>query len=109
MRLNILEEKAFSGLQPRSLYILRWNLVRIVDLEPSKKRLLESYSNDACDLLLMSFHGHVHGELPLHGNDDEDELFQQHDEHGERQNCGLVNVYLNIFYMIIILRIRKRL
>ena len=109
MRLNILEEKAFSGLQPRLLYISRWNLVRIIDQEPSKKHLLESYLNDAYDLLLMSFHGHVHGELPLHGNDDEDELFQQHDEHGERQNCGLENVYLNIFYMIIILAIRKRL
>ena len=68
----------------------------IVDLEPSKKRLLESYSNDACDHLLMSFHGHVHGELPPHENDDEDELFQQHGERDVLQNCGLENVYLTI-------------
>ena len=100
MRLNILEEKAFSGLQPRSLYILRWNLVTIVDLEPSKKRLLESYSNDACDHLLMSFHGHGHGELSPHGNDDEDELFQQHDERDVLQNCDLENVYLKIYLCI---------
>ena len=43
---------------------------------------------------------HEHDELILHGNGDEDELFQQHGERDVLQNCDLENVYLKIFLCI---------
>ena len=97
MRLDTLVEKAFSGLQQRSLYILKLSSTAIIDLEPSKIHLLESCLNDAYDLLLMSSHADDHDEQPLHVNDDEDELFQQHGERDVIQNYDLENVYLKIF------------
>ena len=103
MRLDTLVEKAFSGLQQRSLYILKLSSTAIIDLEPSKIHLLESCSNDAYDLPLTSSHVDDHDEQPLHENDDEDELFQQHGERDVIQNYDLENVYLKIFLCIRIL------
>ena len=48
----------------------------------------------------MSSHVHEHGELILHGNGDEDELFQQHDEHGELPMRDPESVSLKVFRYI---------
>ena len=50
----------------------------------------------------MSFHVHEHGERILHGNGDEDELFQQHDERDELQKCDPESVSLKVVTYIYI-------